>query len=108
MRFAQLLISYTLRDSQFAKLIVPNQLPSHQLNPCPPPTKINQWQDSEANVQSHFCEFDQALLEFKRDKTLRVRPSALQFENETNPRTARLIRQPMLAIGRESAIAGLR
>jgi hypothetical protein len=31
-----------------------------------------------------------------------------QFENETNPRTARLIRQPMLAIGGESAIAGLR
>src|SRR5271157_660706 len=32
----------------------------------------------------------------------------LQFENEINPRTARLIRQPMLAIARESAIADLR
>jgi hypothetical protein len=55
--------------------------------------------------------FENLIKRFSNSREIKLSGFLLQpfqFENETNPRTARLIRQPMLAIGGESAIAGLR
>src|SRR5271165_681561 len=108
MRFAQLLISYTgknlsaLRNSQFAKLIVPTGSRRAPIKPCQPPAIT----DGKITRQTYNRIIENLIKRFSNSREISapVPPSALRFENE-QPRMAGLFRQSMLAIGRESGIA---
>src|SRR5580704_15639231 len=114
MRFAQLLISYTARISRRSETVSlrnslsPTGSRRAPIKSCPPPTKLT---NRKIARQAYNRIFENLIKRFSNSREIKRSGFLLQlfqFENETNPRTARLIRQPMLAIGGESAIAGLR